>query len=103
MARCWLPAHSVDSGNELTQRIIACAIAVHRALGPCLRERTYEEALALELDAQEIAFDRQKVIAARYRGHPVGEYRIDFVVQAAVVVEVKSIARLDPVFEAQIL
>lgn len=90
-------------GNELTHRIIGCAIDVHRVLGPCLRERSYEEALALELEAQGIAFHRQPVITVAYRGRSVGEYRIDFVVEKSVVVEVKSVARFDPVFEAQIL
>src|SRR5215470_13246741 len=89
--------------NELTQRIIGCAIDVHRVLGPGLRERSYEEALALEFVVQGIKFDRQPVIGVAYRGRSVGEYRIDFVVEAAVVVEVKSVARFDPVFEAQIL
>lgn len=90
-------------GNELTQRIIGCAIAVHRALGPCLRERSYEEALALEFEAQRIAFHRQPIVSVAYRGRSVGDYRIDFVVEHSVVVEVKSVARFDPVFEAQIL
>jgi GxxExxY protein len=89
--------------NELTQRIIGCAIDVHRVLGPGLRESSYEEALALEFGAQRIAFDRQPVIGVAYRGRSVGEYRIDFVIEAAVVVEVKAVARFDPVFEAQIL
>ena len=90
-------------GNELTQRIIGCAIDVHRVLGPCLRERSYEEALALEFEARGIAFHRQPVIGVSYRGRSVGDYRIDFVVEKSVVVEVKSVSRFDPVFEAQIL
>jgi GxxExxY protein len=90
-------------GNELTRRIIGCAIDVHRVLGPCLRERSYEEALALEFSAQGIEFDRQPIIGVTYRDRCVGDYRIDFVVESAVVVEVKSVSRFDPVFEAQIL
>ena len=89
--------------NELTRRIIGCAIDVHRVLGPCLRERSYEEALALEFSAQGIEFDRQPIIGVTYRDRCVGDYRIDFVVESAVVVEVKSVSRFDPVFEAQIL
>jgi hypothetical protein len=71
--------------NELTQRIIGCAIDVHRVLGPGLRESSYDEALALEFGAQRIAFDRQPVIGVAYRGRSVGVYRIDFVIEAAVV------------------
>jgi GxxExxY protein len=89
--------------SELTGRIIGCAIEVHRALGPGLRERSYEEALALEFDAQDVCFHRQPVIGVAYRGRSVGEYRIDFVVEKAVIVEVKSVARFDPVFDAQVL
>jgi GxxExxY protein len=99
-----LASHAgMDASNELTQRIIGCAIDVHRALGPCLRERSYEEALALEFEAKDIGFDRQPVVGVSYRNRCVGEYRIDFVVEGAVVVEVKSVSRFDPVFEAQIL
>jgi len=87
--------------NGLMQRIIGCAIDVHRVLGPGLRESSYEEALAIEFAAQSIAFDRQPVIGVACRGRSVGEYRIDSVVEGAVIVEVKSVA--DPVFEAQIL
>jgi len=103
VARGLLGDASMDNSNEITQRIIGCAIDVHKALGPCLRERSYEDALALEFEAQDIGFDRQPVVGVTYRNHCVGEYRIDFVVERAVVVEVKSVARFDPVFEAQIL
>jgi len=89
--------------NELTRRIIGCAIEVHRILGPCLRERSYEEALALEFSAQGMEFDRQPIIGVTYRDRCVGDYRIDFVVERAVVVKVKSVARFDPIFEAQVL
>lgn len=89
--------------NEITERIIGCGIEVHRVLGPCLRERSYEEALALEFEAQGVDFQRQPLIGVAYRGRSVGEYRIDFVVEKSVVLEVKSVSRFDPVFDAQVL
>src|SRR5215208_4992253 len=88
---------------ELTGHIIQCAIAVHRALGPGLLEEAYETALCIELDEEALRYERQKRVAAYYKGHLLGEYRIDLVVEDLVVVELKSVERTAPVFEAQIL
>jgi GxxExxY protein len=89
--------------SSLSERIIGCAIAVHRALGPGLRERHYEEALAIEFLAQRVDFERQLAVPVQYRGQWIGEYRLDFVVDQQIVVEVKSADRLDALFEAQML
>lgn len=89
--------------NHLTQAIIGCAIEVHRHLGPGLLEAAYENALCIELDAAGMHYQRQLVIPAAYKGHPIGEYRIDLLVADQVVVEIKSVERVDPVFEAQLL
>lgn len=89
--------------DELTQRIIGCAIEVHRALGPGLLEACYEEALCIEFDEQRIRYRRQLPVQALYKGRPVGAYRVDILVEDAVVVEVKSVASIVPVFEAKIL
>src|SRR5688572_27012665 len=89
--------------NILTQRIIGCAIAVHRELGPGLLEASYEAALCIELSDDGISFRRQVCVPAMYKGRAVGEYRIDFVVDESAIVEVKSVERLVPVFEAQLL
>jgi GxxExxY protein len=93
----------VQNGGDLTGRIIACAIEVHRALGPGLRERTYEEALALELLDQHVPFERQVRVPVQFKGQWVGDYCIDFVVNNLVIVEVKSVERFEPLFEAQVL
>ena len=92
-----------DVINDLTKRIIGCAIEVHRALGPGLQERTYENALAIELRDQALPFDRQVSVPVAYKGEWVGDYRLDLVVSDAVVVEIKSVERSDPLFEAQVL
>ncbi len=89
--------------NKLTEKIIGCAIEVHRVLGPGLLESVYEEALCIELSDAGLQFQRQVNVPAVYKGRQVGLYRIDLVVEESVVVELKSVDRHDPVFEAQIL
>ncbi|HJW84916.1 MAG TPA: GxxExxY protein [Anaerolineae bacterium] len=89
--------------NRLTERIIGCAIEVHRHLGPGLLENVYEEAVCVEFDLQGISYQRQVTLPVNYKGRAVGEYGIDLLVEDAVVVEIKSVERHDPVFEAQVL
>ena len=92
-----------DAIDDLTKRIIGCAIEVHRALGPGLQERSYENALAIELRDQGLPFDRQVSVPVAYKGEWIGDYRLDLIVGDAVVVEIKSVERGDPLFEAQLL
>lgn len=61
------------------------------------------KALAIELADLGLAFEREVSIPVRYKGHLIGEYRLDFIVEDSVVVEVKSTERFNPVFEAQLL
>jgi GxxExxY protein len=89
--------------DPLTQKIIGCAIEVHRQLSAGLLESIYEEALVVEFDLQGIHYERQKKLPVRYKGRLIGEYRLDLLVADTVVVEIKSVERHDPVFEAQIL
>jgi GxxExxY protein len=89
--------------NKLTERIIGCAIEVHRQLGPGLLESTYEAALAIELESSGLHFDRQIIFPVVYKNRTIGEYRVDLVVENSVIVEIKSVERFDPVFEAQVL
>jgi len=93
----------MDDINQLTEKIIGCAIEVHRYLGPGLLEATYEEALCIELEGAGLSFCRQMPFPIRYKGRTIGEYRLDLLVQDAVIVEIKSVTRHDPVFEAQLL
>ena len=76
---------------------------MHRYLGPGLLEQAYEEALCLELKLQGLGFRRQVPVPLNYKGQPIGEYRIDLLVADSVVLEIKSVERQDPVFEAQLL
>ncbi len=89
--------------NQLTSRIIGCAIEVHRHLGPGLLESVYEGALCIELGLARLAYERQKPVIVSYKGHPIGEHRLDVLVEDTVILELKSVERFDPVFEAQIL
>jgi GxxExxY protein len=88
---------------EITERIIGCAIEVHRELGPGLLESAYERALCVELRTVGLRFERQTPVLLRYKGLEIGEYRLDLLVENAVIVEVKSVDRLDPIHEAQVL
>jgi len=83
--------------KDLTEGIICAAIAVHKALGPGFLESIYEEALCIQLDSQNIPFERQKSIRLTFLGHPIGEHRLDLLVAERVVVELKAISALDPV------
>src|SRR5947207_15433960 len=84
--------------NYITERIIGCAIEVHRALGPGLLEHTYEEAMCLEMEGRRLKFTRQSMHPVKYKGTDISHQRIDLIVDDAVVVELKSVERFDPVF-----
>ncbi len=89
--------------NDITEKIIGCAIEVHRHLGPGLLEHAYEEALCVELQLQSLNYQRQVAVPFSYKDRPIGEYRIDLLVEDEIIVEIKSVERYDPVFEAQVL
>ena len=88
--------------NKITERIIGCAIEVHRYLGPGLLESIYESAICIEFNEKNLSHERQKILPVKYKHHKVGEFRIDLVVENKIVVELKSVERFDPVFEAQL-
>ncbi|HEX2696339.1 MAG TPA: GxxExxY protein [Anaerolineales bacterium] len=89
--------------NVITERIIKCAIEVHRRLGPGLLESVYEEALNIECELDGLQVLRQFKVPVVYRDKVIGEYRPDMLINDLVIVEIKSVERFDPVFEAQIL
>lgn len=77
--------------EDLTGRIIGAAIAVHRELGPGFLETIYDAALAVELDARGIPFQRQLAIPLLYRGVEIGRHRLDLLVGSEIVVELKAV------------
>ena len=99
-----------EEGNEpggdldaLAHRVIGAAIEVHRLLGPGFLEAVYEEALCVELMLRGVRFARQVPIGVGYKGHTVGEARLDLVVDERLVVELKAVENIAPIHVAQIL
>ena len=89
--------------NEITEKIIGCAIEVHRNLGPGLLESMYEKALCHEFSECGINFESQKVVPIIYKSITLGEFRLDLLVEDQIIVELKAVERNDPVFKAQLL
>ncbi len=90
--------------NEPTNEIIGAAIEVHRTLGPGLLESTYEGCLLHELVERELYAERQKALPVVYKGFHIDcGYRIDLLVGREVIVELKAVARIEPIHEAQLL
>ena len=90
--------------NEITQKIIGCAIEVHKNLGPGLLESAYEECLSYELIKKGLDIRRQKPTPVVYKEIKLDcGYRIDILVENVVVVELKVVDEFNPVHEAQIL
>lgn len=91
--------------NQITGRIIAAAIEVHKTLGgPGLLESLYEDALAYELELRKISFQRQLAIPVLYKGVPVRDaLRLDLLVEDRVIIEVKAIEKILEVHSAQVL
>lgn len=90
--------------NEISKKIIGAALDVHRVIGPGLLESVYQQCLAHEMKLQDMEFDREVLLKAEYKGlHFDSSYRMDFVVERKVVVELKVVDALLPVHEAQLL
>jgi GxxExxY protein len=83
--------------KEITDRIIGAAIQIHKTLGPGFLEAIYEEALATEFDHLGINYERQRIIRIEYRGKPIGEHRLDFLVEGKVIAELKAIQSLEDI------
>lgn len=94
------PGKEVD---DLANAVIGAAIEVHRIPGPGYLESVYEEALAVELELRSIAFERQKPINVEYKGHGVGEGRLDLLVGGKLIVELKAVEALAPIHIAQVM
>ena len=90
--------------GELTQRIIGCAMEVHRMLGPGLLESVYEEALCHEFQLQGVPFKRQQRVPVRYKGVILpAELRLDLLVDGRVIVDLKAKQALAPTDKPQLL
>ncbi len=90
--------------NELSHEVIGAAIEVHRILGPGLLESIYEEALAIELMERGMVVSRQADVEVSYKGRRLeNRLRLDVLVNEILIVEIKSVERILPIHEAQLL
>jgi GxxExxY protein len=89
--------------DQLTEKIIAAAIEVHKILGAGLLEVIYEEALCHEFGLMDVSFQRQVAVEVIYKNHVIQGQRLDLLVENEVVVEVKSLRSLPEIATAQIL
>ena len=96
--RDWEKAHI----NELSGAVLGAAIEVHKALGLGLLESAYKHCLAHELDIRRIPYERQKSIKVQYKGTALDAgYRLDFLIASRLIVELKAVIEMHPIFEAQ--
>ena len=90
--------------DDLSNRVIGCAIEVHRELGPGLLESTYEQCLAHELRLNGIAFTLQQPQPVQYKGILLDcGYRLDVLVEDQLIVELKSVEEIKGIHQAQLL
>ena len=90
--------------NKLTEKVIGCAIEVHRNLGPGLLESAYERCLSFELLSSDIRHEVQKELPVDYKGIKLDcGYRVDLIVEDKLVIELKAVDKIIPIHEAQIL
>ena len=90
--------------NDLTEKIIGCAIKVHRALGPGLLESAYEVCLVHELRKAGLSVEKQVPLSIIYDGIELEAcYQLDVVVEDLIILELKSVERIMPIHEAQLL
>jgi GxxExxY protein len=96
--------NNLESLNSLTERIIGCAIEVHKGIGPGLLESAYEECLCFELSQAGLAFERQVPLPVAYKGVNLDcGYRLDLIVEGQIILEIKAVDRIIPIHEAQLL
>jgi len=93
-----------EKANALSREVIGAAIEVHKALGPGLLESAYEECLCQELKMRNIPFERQVDLPIEYKGLKLSAgYRMDIVVAGLLVLELKSVEKLLPIHQAQLI
>lgn len=90
--------------NRLTGEIVDCALQVHKMLGPSLLESAYQQALAYMFAKREIFFEKEKMISIKIDDFPIDAgYRADFIFKYGIILETKSVEKLLPIHDSQIL
>lgn len=87
--------------EDLTYKIIGCAMEVHKHLGNGFQEVVYQRALAIEMQMQGIEFSREHEMPLQYKGFDIGTRRVDFFVENKIMVEIKALINLEDVHLAQ--
>lgn len=87
--------------NELTHKIIGCAMEVHRTLGNGFQEVIYQRALSIEFEYQDVQYAREMEMDLSYKGHHIGIRRVDFFVEGRVMLEIKAVEKILDVHKAQ--
>jgi GxxExxY protein len=87
--------------EELTHKIIGCAMKVHSALGPGFQEKIYQRAMVIEMGKQRLLFQREMEMNIYYDDIAIGNRRVDFFVEDRIMVELKAVAKLEDVHLAQ--
>lgn len=96
--------HEGKSFDELSHRVIGCAIEVHRILGPGLLESSYQRCLSRELEVNGIEHVCEAPLPIEYKGLSLEcGYRVDVLVEESIILELKSVKKIDPIHEAQVL
>lgn len=93
---------AVIGDAEITEQIIKAVIKVHRTLGPGFLESIYQNSLLIELESQGLRIEAEKPIVVTYEGRPVGNHRLDLVVEERIIVELKAIEDLSQAHYAQL-
>lgn len=98
-----IPSPLSDELELLVTKTIGCCVAVHKELGPGLLETVYARAVRIELGFSGMTFDSERLVPISYRGVYLCNQRLDLVVQEQIIVELKSVERLNPVHRAQVV
>ena len=89
--------------EHIITKVIGCAMAVHRELGPGFLESIYKKAMLIELEGQGVGFQAERPIRVTYKGIEIPGQRVDLIVEGLVVVELKTVTRFHSIHIAQVL
>jgi GxxExxY protein len=87
--------------EDVTHKIIGCAMKVHRILGTGFLEAIYQKALAIEMRKQDLSFSQEMEMTIFYEGIEIGRRRVDFFVEQKIMVELKAVSNLNDLHLAQ--
>ena len=87
--------------EDLTRKIIGATMEVHKSLGNGFQEVVYQRALSIEMNMQDISYEREKEMPLQYKGYDIGTRRVDFFVEGKIMVEIKALIKIEDVHLAQ--